>query len=52
MKKLKVLITIILMIPMIVPINASAAQTTYGQFLDDLAKAEKELKDTQNSINK
>ena len=51
MKKISRIITILLMIPMIVPINANAAQRTYGQFLDDLAQAEKELKDNQNSIN-
>ena len=47
----KILAIIVLLIPFITPISAYAEETTYGQILDDLAKAERDLKNNQNSID-
>ncbi len=47
----KLLAIIVLIIPISLPISVYAEDMTYGQFLDDLAKAEKDLKNNQNSIN-
>ena len=50
-KLIKILSIVVLLISVVVPVTVNAEETTYGQFLDDLAKAEKDLKNNQNSIN-
>lgn len=42
---------IILLILVVAPMSVFAEEMTYGQILDDLAKAEKDLKNNQDSIN-
>lgn len=42
---------IVLTLVLIFPLDVNAAVSTYGQMLDDLAKAEKELKENQQSIS-
>lgn len=49
---MKRLVSIVLILYLVLPINVKAAQiTTFGQVLDDLTKAENELKQNQQSIN-
>ena len=49
---MKKLVSIVLILYLVLPINVKAAQiTTFGQVLDDLTKAENELKQNQQSIN-
>ncbi len=43
-------LSFLLAIPMMIPITVNAADLTYGQILDDLAKAEKELEENNQSI--
>ena len=51
MKRIKKLFLLILLIPIVLPISANAEQLTYGQVLDDLATAERNLQNNKNSIN-
>ena len=53
MKNSKILkrLLIILIISLILPINVSAEQQTYGDLLDDLAKAQKELDENNESLD-
>lgn len=43
--------TLLITISLILPMSVFAEEVTFGQVLDDLAKAEKELKENQQSIN-
>lgn len=49
--RLRKIISLFLILVMIAPLTVKAEETTYGQFLDDLAKAEKQLANNKNSIN-
>ena len=51
MKKVKKIIALFLIIYLILPIGANAETLTYGQVLDDLYNAQKELKKNNQSIN-
>ena len=51
MKKISRFLLIILIIPLIIPINANAERMTFGQVLDDLSKAQADLNNNNNSIN-
>lgn len=51
MRRLYIFICLLLVISFILPLNIYAADTTYGQFLDDLTQAEKELQNNKNLIN-
>jgi len=50
-KKILSSITVLCTFVMMLPISVLAEEVTFGQFQDDLAKAEKKLKDNNQSIN-
>lgn len=51
MKKIQNILTFILLISILLPMNVFAEQVTFGQLQDDLAKAQKELDANNQSIN-